>query len=164
MSKDRNIIRSGNQETSTPDADTDILVDVQKAMQGQRISSEIDVPVGNADEAIASAAFNHDILDVVFSQPRDKNDFKTARVGWNGVLYEYPRNNTVCKVPRGVVEILARSRLQNVETKLVKAEDGADQYVPTINEAHTYPFSVIVDPRGAKGHQWLQKILHEKLH
>lgn len=164
MSKDRNIITNHKHVAETPDADTNILVDVQKAMQGQRISEEIDIPAGNPEAAIASEVFNNDVLDVVFSQPRDKNDFKSVRVGWNGVHYEYPRNNTVCKVPRGVVEILARSRLQNIETKMVKAEDGSDTYVPVVNEAHTYPFAVTNDPRGVKGHQWLQKILHEKLY
>lgn len=165
MSKDKNIIKNSNGEVTTPPPDNDILVDVQRAMQGQKIVTEVEIPLAaDAKKAIENEAFAHDVLDVVFSQPRDRNDFKSVRVGWNGVHYEYPRNNSVCKVPRGVIEILARSRIQNVETKLVKAEDGSDSYVPVINESHTYPFSVVKDPRGQVGYGWLQGILNEKLY
>lgn len=152
-------------EVHTPDSAGDIAVDVQRALIGKNPSrDDIEIPVAsNYADVIKQESFMNDVLDVTFSQPRDHNDFVTVRVGHNGTHYEYPRNNSCCKVPRFVVEILARSKTQHVATKLHRNEDGSDVYVPVVQEAHTYPFSVTRDPRQNAGFAWLQGILNERL-
>ena len=148
------------------DADKDDLtvnLDLEQAMQGGMIE-----PVAAADdrqlnELAISAKFMQQILDVTFAEPRDENDFLSARAGVNGVFFEYPRDNSSCKVPRYVVEVLARSRVQRVKTVEGKAPDGARMFQPVVTEAVTYPFAVVNDPAGEKGRRWLQRILSEKL-
>lgn len=148
------------------DADKDDItteVDLAVAMKGGTIE-----PVGNADDAslneiAQNAQFMSHELDVTFSEPRDENDFMSVRAGVNGISYEYPRNNTPCKVPRHVVEVLARSRVQRVRTVEGKAPDGARMYTPQVTESVTYPFAVVGDPAGDRGRRWLQRVLSEKL-
>lgn len=159
MSKDKNIIRSNTVEANKDDIVADL--DIDKAMQGKIIEPVTDP--GDLDKLAKEEEFLHQVLEVTFSEPHNESDFLTARVGVNGVYYEYPRNQSVCKVPRFVVETLARSRIQRIQTKETKLDDGARAYKPVVTESLTYPFAVVHDPAGQRGRAWLQNILNEKL-
>jgi len=163
MSKAKN---AGVMPSTITDGDKDDIVaelDLAEAMNGGVIE-----PVGNADdkrlnELANNTKFLMQELDVTFSEPRDESDFLSARCGVNGVYYEYPRNNAPCKVPRFVVEVLARSRVQRIKTVEARSPDGARMYQPVVTESVTYPFAVTHDPAGSQGRAWLQRVLSERL-
>lgn len=81
-----------------------------------------------------------------------------VQVGVNGVNQFFPRGVEVeCK--RMFVEGLARAKPQRVATTKLTQASEADQFKVTRHAALAYPFSVIYDPAGRKGGDWLRKIL-----
>lgn len=77
---------------------------------------------------------------------------KWAVCGWLPV-------NTVVTTKRKYVEVLARSKQESIQTRVVKHEDREENHADRFTNLK-YPFSVISDksPRGA---EWLTRILSE---
>lgn len=141
----------------------DVAIDLTAAAQGGLIDTvEGAKSMKDFRRMAEDEKFMADTLIVTFAEPRDENDFTGVRVGVNGKQYIYPRDQSACPIPRYVVEALARTRTQRTKTVKTRTADGTDTYVPMQNEAVTYPFSVIRDPRGQAGVEWLRKILQER--
>lgn len=159
QAKNAGFVRKNPVEGNKDDIVADL--DIERAMQGPVIEPVTDP--GDLEKLARDEKFMQDVLDVTFAEPRDENDFLSVYVNVNGVQFAYPRNQSVCKVPRYVLEVLARSRIQRVQTKETRLDDGARAYKPVVTESVTYPFAVIHDPAGPRGRTWLQRLLDEKL-
>ena len=62
---------------------------------------------------------------------------------------------------RKYVEVLATRKADSYETKVVKYEDHEDnQAIPY--SSMKYPFSVLSDPSGTKGYEWLTRLLRSQ--
>jgi hypothetical protein len=106
--------------------------------------------------------FMHEELEVLITEPSEP---ETTGEQW---LVPVTVGKLTVRIPRGVpwkvkrkyVEVLARARKAGVQARGYKDNTGE-----AINEfrrnsrALEYPFQVFHDPSGAKGQEWLLKIL-----
>lgn len=155
MTKLKSKITEGDKDDIVAD------LDIERVASGSQIEPVADT--ADMEKLARDEKFMQDILDVTFSEPRDENDFIAVEATVNGVYHAYPRNQSICKVPRYVMEVIARSRVQRIQTKEAQREDGARTYRQVVTESVTYPFAVINDPAGQKGRRWLQNLLNERL-
>ncbi len=71
--------------------------------------------------------------------------------------------NTVLTMKRKYWEVLARARTDTAETRQVNMnpDPHTDGYELVTETAAAHPFSVRHDPAGARGHEWLTRVLSE---
>lgn len=149
---------------------------------GQRDARNLDLPVenetlialsegGGTDEDYhAELAFMEEPVTIRISASSEKNAPTTMQCWVNGKGAEHFRNGKwlVCgwlpigqqiTTRRKYVEVLLRSRSENVSTRVVKHEDREDNMA--LRTASTkYPVSIIGDT--PKGHEWASRILQEQ--
>jgi hypothetical protein len=146
-----------SKEVTTDDLQLDdVSVDLGRAREGGL--SELEVPVGDLSSLMADEKFMHEKLTVYLADPADENDFPFAVVGVNGVPKSYRRGDSH-EMRRCEVEVLARSKIMRVKTVRRLAPDGSETMEPQVTYTPVYPFSVTRDPSGAKGVEWLKRIM-----
>lgn len=103
--------------------------------------------------------FMEEVLTIRLERSREK--FAPAILDFyvNGKAIWIPVGRP-CKVARKYVEVIARAQPYDVRTNVVKHEEREENRV----ERHTitqHPFSVVHDPSGERGAEWLTRVMLE---
>jgi len=124
--------------------------------------SVIEIPEGPVTKSFADALKEgEEILTVVVHTTTDKHAEPAPYFWNNGKRYIFPRGFEV-KVPRKVVEQLARCKETGFKNEEFTDNDGSRAVRWPAQTGLRYPFSVTHDPNPRLGDAWLKKILAEK--
>lgn len=107
-------------------------------------------------------AFMEEQVTIQLHDPQDNNPEPIVPVGVNGKVL-YLRRGQQHTLPRKYIEVLARARRVNYRTEEGRAADGSMTTVLKATTTMQYPFTVIHDPSGDKGIEWLKRIMSEKV-
>lgn len=110
-------------------------------------------------DRLSQERFMAEVLELQFAEPADENEAAWVEVTHNGEYRRCLRNNEPVKLRRGHVAILARAKQLRVTQKKIVNPDGSMGFREVPVAKLTYPFSVISDPSGRKGADWLRQIL-----
>jgi hypothetical protein len=103
--------------------------------------------------------FMNDMVEVNFAEPANPDiETPVVEITVNNKYY-FARRGETKMIPRYMLEVLARSKVMRVRTERTVDTDGAETMVPKITYTPCYPFTVISDPAGRKGVEWLRNIL-----
>lgn len=108
--------------------------------------------------------FMQEELEILVSEPQHPESGESWYVGLRvRDRAHYVFRGEPIKVRRMYVEVLARCRAASVSARGYKRADGeAINVVNKQTRALEYPFQVLHDPSGVKGHNWLRKILRDE--
>ena len=172
MDAKNNQVFKGSRETNSEDIKV-----------GQRGSRNIDVAPENetlialsdgledSDEAYhAALSFMEQPVKIRISPSAEKNAPTTVQCWVNGKGAEHFRNGKWLQcgwlpvgqevvTRRKYVEVLARSRLESVSTRVVKHENREENMADR-TASTKYPVSILQDT--AEGHEWFSRILMEQ--
>lgn len=120
----------------------------------------IEVVKGDLKMDFAEALeFAEDKLTILIHPSQEPNPEDPVQVGVNGRIgYIWRGKPTI--VPRKYVERLARARGDTVRQNTAAREESEFNRL-SITSSQRYPFSVLDDPAGQKGHVWLQELLNQ---
>lgn len=88
----------------------------------------------------------------------DENEQQVVEVTVNGVYRAIPRGTTTT-IPRMHVGALCDAKQQRVQQKRIVGNDGSMAYQEQVVTRLAFPFSVVHDPAGRKGADWLKSKL-----
>jgi hypothetical protein len=97
-------------------------------------------------------------IEVHLHDPADESEAAFAEVRVNGELRTMLRGETYT-IPRSHVAVLAQAKAQRMMQKKIVNPDGSMGYEERMVTRLAYPFSVVHDPAGAKGADWLRQLL-----
>jgi hypothetical protein len=103
--------------------------------------------------------FNEDVLEVMLHESTDSNAENPVFTACNGVTQYFYRGQ-VQQVRRKFVAILAACKEHAISTPEYTQPDGARSTKIVRRSSLKYPFSVISDPAGKRGAEWLKSLLH----
>lgn len=116
-------------------------------------------PAVNMD-AMALEKFMHDPIELILNDPANEEEAPFAEVTVNGDRRVLWRNGDVSiTLPRKHVEVLAHAKTSRVKQEKIVAADGSMGYVDKVVTTLAYPFTVVGDPAGMRGRDWLKKQL-----
>lgn len=107
-------------------------------------------------------AFMEERVTIHLHDPQDNNPEPIVPVGVNGKVL-YLRRGETHTLPRKYIEVLARARRVNYRSQEAVAADGSRTMVLKSSTTLQYPFTVVSDPSGAKGAEWLKRIMNERV-
>lgn len=113
-------------------------------------------------ERAQQLAFMEEQVTIQLHDPQDNNPEPIVPVGVNGKVL-YLRRGQQHTLPRKYIEVLARARRVNYRTEEGRAADGSMTTVLKTTTTMQYPFTVIHDPSGDKGIEWLKRIMSENV-
>ena len=119
---------------------------------------------GNATEPVYSTshldeeAFMQMPIEIHMHDAPDENEQQVVEVTVNGVYRAIPRGASAT-IPRMHVGALCDAKQQRVQQKRIVGNDGSMAFQEQVVTRLTYPFSVIHDPAGRKGADWLKSKL-----
>lgn len=127
------------------------------------LPEEVDVVIAPASGAGDSRRFNElkfneDEMEVMVHESTDANAENPVFTACNGVSQYFFRGQ-VQKVKRKYVAILASAREHSLTTKECIMPDGSRGVKLERSASLKYPFSVISDPAGKRGADWLKSML-----
>lgn len=123
---------------------------------------------GDVEEIITDAgksvaeheAFMQDVLSIVVQSSGNDNETRMVYVSVNGRPIMLPRDEPV-QVKRSYVEVLARCKKTDFDQKIdERLGEGMNNVFPRHSLKH--PFTVVSDPAGVRGHEWLRGILAQR--
>ena len=117
----------------------------------------VDKPITN--DYAAELAFGEEILTIRLERNNEKFQAPMHSFSVNGRTTWIPVGKN-WKVPRKVVEIIARSQPYTVQTDVGDATVANPHNRITRFQSARYPFTVIHDPN-PRGHEWLQRVALE---
>lgn len=126
-----------------------------EALESDTIAIETKANFKNKAEELK---FNEDVLTVIVHDSTNPSDDPLPLVIVNGLRQYFERGKQM-KVRRKFVERLARARKTTYSQEELPNRQG---YRNVPHTALQYPFSVVHDPAGYKGAEWLQGILDEQ--
>jgi hypothetical protein len=145
-------------------------VDIEGATQNVDISQAVRTGIALDDAAgietepvfstkqLDDEAFMHQPLEIHMHEAASEDEPQFAEVTVNGV-YRLIVRGQIATVPRAHVAVLANAKQQRlVQTKIVNP-DGSMGYQEKAVLRLVYPFSVIHDPAGKRGSDWLRQLL-----
>lgn len=151
-------IRKGSLDSTDIDIDNEVVTtsidDTEKGVDGR--ASGIVVEQTYSSAALEMEAFMAQPIDVMLMEPSDENEPFFAQLTVNGVCRMVPRDGNIHTIPRAHVEALCNAKPQRVTQRKVVAIDGSMGYVEDKKTSLSYPFSVVSDPAGARGAEWLK--------
>lgn len=103
-------------------------------------------------------AFMQQPVEIHMHDAPDENEQQVVEVTVNGVYRMIPRGTTTT-IPRMHVGALCDAKQQRVQQKRIVGSDGSMAYQEQVVTRLTYPFSVVHDPAGRKGADWLKSKL-----
>lgn len=105
-------------------------------------------------------AFMSDVLSIMIASNGADDETPSVAVGVNGTFIYLPRDEPI-DVKRKYVEVLARAKKTDYDQTL---DHSLGERMNKLNQRHVlkYPFTVISDPAGGRGHQWLREILAQR--
>ncbi len=107
--------------------------------------------------------FMNEMVTVIVHDSNDDSDDPFVQTWVNGRMQMFLRGRPQT-VRRCYVEALARSTRTTYKQKLDERLGESVFNMMTPHRALRYPFAVIEDPSGAKGHAWLQTLLANSRH
>lgn len=129
-----------------------------------------DDPIGNieinTDKVYSNAAleqerFMADELEVQLLDAGSEDENQWVEVKVNGMGY-VARRGDVVTMRRSHVAVLAQAKELRLKQVKTTAPDGSMGYTETMVAKLTYPFSIIHDPAGRKGSDWLRQQLQNR--
>ena len=111
---------------------------------------------GSAD--LDREKFMSEVLEVQLQEAGSEDENQYAEINVNGD-YRIIRRGDIGMLKRYHVAVLAQAKEQRLQQKKVVAADGSMAYEERLVSRQTYPFSVIHDPSGRKGTDWLRQQL-----
>lgn len=98
------------------------------------------------------------IVDILTTN--EKNAQQIFEISVNGNTFTFRRGQRYEKVPRYIVEGLARCKPQTYESEeYIDVKDGQRKIRYNASRGVRYPFQVTYDPLGKTGSDWLQAVL-----
>jgi hypothetical protein len=131
--------------------------DARESLQ-PRVLEQVEGVTMSKMEALA---FMEEEIVVVVADTTNPHDVAVPVV-WNDGRAQYFFRNSKSKVKRKYVEVLGRLKKTTFSQRLIKDGNGNDTYENVPHTALMYPFSVVYDPSGKKGNDWLEKLLKER--
>ncbi len=120
----------------------------------------VDRPVDQ--EKLAELKFMEEMVTILIHEDPDPNADPMPMVGNGGDRdIVYLRRGEDQTVKRKYVEVLARSKITRYTQRRTVDETGIEKYIQVPRTTLRIPFSVIEDPSGRKGADWLRGILQE---
>lgn len=113
-------------------------------------------------EGVEFEAFMQQPVEVHFHEPADENEPQFVQVGVNGVLRVCRRGETATW-PRSHIAVLATARTERLQQQEIVNGDGSKGYSERLVSRLSYPFSVISDPAGRRGADWLKQMLTQRV-
>lgn len=115
------------------------------------------------DPVVSKAALDEEYfyrmpMEVHLHEPADESEPQFAEVRVNGELRTMLRGDTYT-IPRAHVAVLAQAKVQRLSQRKIVNPDGSMGYEERMVTKLAFPFSVIHDPAGAKGAEWLRHLL-----
>jgi hypothetical protein len=110
----------------------------------------------NAD--LEREAFMAQVLEVQLQEAGSEDENQYAEINVNGD-YKIIRRGDIGMLKRYHVAVLAQAKEQRLQQKKIVAPDGSMAYEERLVSRQTYPFTVIHDPAGRKGIDWLRQQL-----
>lgn len=104
--------------------------------------------------------FMREPVEIHMHESQNENDPQFVEVTVNGD-YRLIHRGATAVIPRSHVGVLCDAKEARVTQKKVTAQDGSMAYQEGIITRLTYPFSVINDPSGKKGADWLRNKLKQ---
>ena len=102
--------------------------------------------------------FNEQFVEVMLHESTDTNAENPVFTACNGVTQYFFRGQPQ-QVKRKFVAILAACKEHSVKTEEYQSPDGARAMRLKRSSSLKYPFSIISDPAGKKGADWLKSLL-----
>lgn len=132
-------------------------------LQGAGDGVEVDiVPAkaggGGDKKQFDELKFNEDFVEVMLHESTDENVENPVFTACNGVTQYFFRGQPQ-RVKRKYVAILAACKEHSLKTEEYTAGDGARAIRLRNTSSLKYPFSVISDPAGKRGADWLKSLL-----
>lgn len=121
---------------------------------------ELDIEYRIDNDKMAFEQFMQEKVTVMLQEPATANDIGVAEVTVNGEYVPIACGVEV-DVKRTHLEVIARAKQLSVRQERVTNADGSIGFVEKASLRHTYPFSVIYDPSGRKGAEWLKKVISQ---
>jgi len=154
----RPVVRKGEQANSDDIKLDDVTPNLDKAKNEGLV--ETTVPL---DKPLAQLAeqeqFMNDLIEVHFAEAANPDiETPVVEITVNN-RYFFARRGESKMIPRYFLEVLARSKVMRVRTERKVDAEGAETMVPRITYTPCYPFTVIADPAGKKGIEWLRNIM-----
>lgn len=125
-------------------------------VRGDVESIVTEVGVGGVE---LEAFMNQELTVIVASNGAD-DETPTVAVGVNGSFIYLPRDEPI-RVKRKYLEVLARAKKTDYDQTL---DHSLGERMNKLSQRHVlkYPFTVITDPDGVRGHEWLRSILAQR--
>jgi hypothetical protein len=102
--------------------------------------------------------FMAEVLEVQLQEPGTEEENQFAEINVNGD-YKMIRRGDIGFLKRYHVAILAQAKEQRLQQKKIVNADGSMGYEERLVARQAYPFTVIHDPSGRKGTDWLRQQL-----
>lgn len=147
-------------ETVASQDETKEISAVGDVERDSQIIEPVDAPLDS--ERGTALAFMEDMITIHLHDPQDNNPEPIVPVGVNGKV-RYLRRGEQHTLPRKYIEVLARARRINYRTQDAVASDGSRTMVLKSSTTLQYPFTVVHDPAGEKGVEWLKRIMSERV-
>ena len=117
------------------------------------VELDLEVPKGPVD--LTNEQFMAQELEVFLADAASEDDNQFVEVKVNGD-YRIGRRGDTISLRRYHVGVLAQAKELRLKQTRVVNPDGSMGYQETMVSKQTYPFSVIHDPAGRKGSDWLR--------
>lgn len=133
-----------------------ITTSIEDTAAGRTVSGSgiVTEPIGSID--LGLEAFMAQPIDVMLMEPTDPNEEQFAQVTVNGIYKLIPRDGNVYTIPRSHVEALCNAKPQRISQQKTVTGDGEMIYREQKRTGLAYPFSVVSDPAGVRGNEWLR--------
>lgn len=124
------------------------------------VEGEVVVPVErDINKLMKVDAFYAEKVLVAFAEPQNENESPYVEANVNGYVFCHKRDMQPVEIPRIVLEYIARAKTMRVRTERKVMQDGSETMVPKISYSPDYPFTVLHDPSGKRGVEWLKTVL-----
>jgi hypothetical protein len=153
-------------KTQTDSTDVDVQQPADQGFDGLYTPPPVEIEIASAPKGGAGdkkhfdeLKFNEDVLEVMVHESTDSNAENPIFTACNGVTQYFYRGQ-VQRVKRKFVAILAACKEHSINTPEYTLGDGSRGTKIVTRSSLKYPFSVISDPAGKKGADWLKTLLH----
>ena len=135
----------------------------ERFLQGTSGGVEVDIVSaksggGGDKKQFDELKFNEDFVEVMLHESTDENAENPVFTACNGVTQYFFRGQPQ-QVRRKFVAILASCKEHSLKTEEYTAADGSRGIRLRSASSLKYPFSVISDPAGKRGADWLKSLL-----
>lgn len=132
--------------------------DTAKGKNPLQHGTPIEIEANYVPSALEKEKFMAEEVIVFVQEASSENEPEFVEVTVNGD-YRLLRRGEECTVKRYHLAALARAKASRVDQKKIVNPDGSMGYEERVVTKLSYPFTVIHDPSGRKGNDWLRSLL-----